>query len=93
MTFPNDENLGKILCMITEYEMNKNWKKYYYGRCVECGNGYDKEDWRFEKQKFNYKFPDTDFEEIGCIAYDNQQQEGNGICFKCACEIKENNSL
>ena len=47
--YPNDEYLGKLLCIITEHEMNVNWKKYAYGRCVQCTNLFDKEDWRFEK--------------------------------------------
>ena len=83
-----DNDLLKLLGIITEHEMNLNWKKYAYGRCVQCTNLFDKEDWRFQRESFEYKYPDIDWNEIECLAYDNQQAEGNGVCYKCACELK-----
>lgn len=87
------EFIHKVIKFITDEEEEKedcynceecNWKDNYYGRCCGCGNGYDKDEWRGEKDRFESKYPLVDFDTI--IEYfetDGHQHEGNGACFDC----------
>jgi hypothetical protein len=72
------------------YEMEVNWRKLYYGRCIECGQGWeDKEEWRNEYDLFSFNVTDDIdiIEKCEMVAWNNQQHEGNGVCYQCLCEI------
>lgn len=73
---------------IYEYEMELNWKNHYYGRCILCGNCYDKDAWRNEYDMFSMNVTDDydELEHIEALCWTNQAHEGNGICYDCLVE-------
>ena len=75
------------LIHVTNEEMEHNWKKYHFGRCICCGNGYDKDDWRWERTMFEEEHGYDAWEGMYCKAVNEQEHEGNGVCFECADEI------
>lgn len=62
-----------------------NWEKWYYGRCNGCGNCFDKENWIYQRDRFEASFPSIDFDNV-IIYYVNDGfiHKGNGVCFECA---------
>ena len=75
------------LIHVTNEEMEHNWKKYHFGRCICCGNGYDKDDWRWERTMFEEEHGYDAWEGMYCKAVNEQEHEVNGVCFECADEI------
>jgi hypothetical protein len=74
---------------ITEIEMEHNWKENAFGRCIECSNCFNKDDWEMELAMFidNITDDSATLDKIEQIAYSNQKHEGNGLCYECAKEI------
>lgn len=79
----------ETICTTTEMDMEINWEQYCFGRCIISGNCYDKEDWRNERTMFEEKFGYDAWEEMYLVAINQQEHEGNGVCFDCAEEIME----
>ena len=67
--------------------IERTWQKHYFGRCICCGNGYDKDDWRWERTMFEEEYGYDEWEKMYNVAINEQQHEGNGVCFECADEI------
>ena len=74
---------------ITEIEMEHNWQKYHYGRCILCGEGFKKDDWRFERIIFEDQYGEDPliWEYMETEAWTNQSHEGNGVCYCCASDV------
>tara|TARA_R100000322_G_scaffold151325_1_gene108662 strand:- start:311 stop:1360 length:1050 start_codon:yes stop_codon:yes gene_type:complete len=68
-----------------------DWKKWYFGRCTGCGNGFNKDEWKDQRARWEDLYPNNDWDQI--IDYFNNDgfnHEGNGVCFNCASEYSDN---
>ena len=70
--------------------IENNWKKYYYGRCLGCGNGFNKDLWKGEYALFIDNYLESLWDDV-IFFYNNEgfNHEGNGVCFSCASEYIE----
>ncbi len=66
-----------------------NWTKWFYGRCMGCGNGYNKDDWKDQRGIWEdiYEGDVTWDMIVDYYTNDGFNHEGNGVCYSCATDF------
>eukprot|EP01052_Picozoa_sp_SAG31_P053967 SAG31_NODE_14102_length_827_cov_0.949176_1_plen_149_part_00 len=73
-------------------ESRELWKDHVYGKCYCCGEGYSKDDWRFQATMFEEANEGVYHMEIVDLFLEKNKTiledvDGNGLCSSCAQEV------
>jgi hypothetical protein len=69
-------------------ESRQAWKEHVYGKCYACGEGYSKDDWRFQASMFEDENEGVQHLDMVCLFLKNNRSieedvDGNGLCCSC----------
>ena len=70
-------------------ESRQAWQDHVYGKCYCCGEGYSKDDWRFQATMFEDENEGVQHLDMVTLFLKNNKSieedvDGNGLCCSCA---------